>query len=229
MRSRATSQMPDTPSWRSISTGTAPRPPSPDDEPDAIAQAAHDLAAVCTDLGWPSPVAAGQSWGGHVVLQLAAERPLHGLALVDGGWLHLADRFATLDEAWQVLSPPSFDGLTADALRARLQSDHPGWPDAAIEATLGNLQVHIDGTVTPWLSRGRHRAIVGSMLGHRPRELYAFVECPVLLLVAGSGNPLASEAAAELKNAELVEFPDGDHDLHAQYPEQVAALIGRLG
>jgi pimeloyl-ACP methyl ester carboxylesterase len=50
-----------------------------DDEPDAIAQAAHDLAAVCTDLGWPSPVVAGQSWGGNVVLQLAAARPLHGL------------------------------------------------------------------------------------------------------------------------------------------------------
>lgn len=199
-----------------------------DDEPDATLQAAHDLAAVCTDLGWSAPVVAGQSWGGNVVLQLAADRPPYGLALVDGGWLHLADRFATLDDAWQVLAPPAFDGLTADALRARLESGHPGWSSEAIEATLGNLQVHVDGTVTPWLTRERHRAIVASMLAHRPRELYPLVDTPVLLLVAGSANAQATEAAAALKHAELVEFPGGDHDLHAQHPEQVAALIGRL-
>lgn len=200
----------------------------PDDEPDATVAAAHDLAAVCADLGWTDPVVAGQSWGGNVVLQLAAERPPHGIALVDGGWLHLSDRFATLDEAWQVLAPPRFDGLTADALRARLRSGHADWSDEAIEATVGNLQVHDDGTMTPWLTRERHRAIVGSMLAHRPRELYAQVGCPVLLLVAGSGSPAADEAAAALKHAELVAFPGGDHDLHAQHPEQVAALIGRL-
>lgn len=199
-----------------------------DVEPDATVAAAHDLAAVCADLGWSAPVVAGQSWGGNVVLQLAAERPLHGLALVDGGWLHLSDRFATLDDAWQVLAPPAFEGLTGDALRARLQSGHPGWSSEAIEATLGNLQLHVDGTVTPWLSRERHRAIVGSMLAHRPRGLYPLIDCPVLLLVAGSGNTQAAEAAAALKHAELVEFPGGDHDLHAQHPEQVASLIGRL-
>jgi pimeloyl-ACP methyl ester carboxylesterase len=199
-----------------------------DVERDATVAAAHDLAAVCADLGWAAPVVAGQSWGGNVVLQLAADRPLHGLALVDGGWLHLSDRFATLDDAWQVLAPPEFGGLTADALRARLQSAHSGWSHEAITATLGNLQVHLDGTVTPWLARERHRAIVGSMLAHRPRKLYPLVDCPVLLLVAGTGNAQANEAAAELKHAELVEFPGGDHDLHAQHPEQVAALIGRL-
>ena len=94
---------------------------------------------------------------------------------------------------------------------------------------MGNLQIHVDGTVAPWLTRERHRAIVDSMLAHRPRELYAQVECPALLLVAGAGNPAAGEAAAALPHAELVAFPGGDHDLHAQHPEEVAALDRAAG
>ena len=35
-----------------------------------------------------------------------------------------------------------------------------------------------------------------------------------------------AEAIAELADAELVEFPGGDHDLHAQQPERVAELVG---
>lgn len=199
-------------------------------QPDATRQAARDLAAACATLGWADPVVAGQSWGGNVVLQLAADRPelVHGLALVDGGWLHLSDRWTTLDEAWAVLAPPRFDGLTADVLHERLRSGHPDWSVSAIEATAANLATHADGTVTPWLDRARHRGIVASMLAQEPRALYPLVTCPVLLLVAGTGNPQAKEALAALAHARLVEFPGGDHDLHAQHPDQVAALIGEL-
>jgi pimeloyl-ACP methyl ester carboxylesterase len=69
-----------------------------DEEPDPTVAAVHDLAAVCVDLGWAAPVVAGQSWGGNVVLQLAGERPLHGLALVDGGgctWPTVSPRSTT--------------------------------------------------------------------------------------------------------------------------------------
>jgi pimeloyl-ACP methyl ester carboxylesterase len=203
---------------------------------DATHAAAQDLAAVCGALGWDGPVVAGQSWGGNVVLQLAADRPdlVHGLALVDGGWLHLSDQFATLDDAWAVLAPPRFDELTAEKLRSMLENGHPEWSPTAIDATLGNLAEAEDGTVTPWLTRERHRAIVGSMLRHRPRELYAKITCPVLLLAAvsasgpGRKGEQVAEAAAALAHAQVVEFRGGDHDLHAQYPERVAELIGGL-
>jgi pimeloyl-ACP methyl ester carboxylesterase len=202
----------------------------PDTDLDPTSQAVRDLAAVCRSLGWDSPVVAGQSWGGNVVLQLAAEHPdlVHGLALVDGGWLVLADRWASLDEAWTVLEPPRFDGLTADGLTARLKTAHPAWSDTAIAATAGNLQVREDGTVAPWLDRERHRRIVGSLLDQRPRELYPQVTCPAVLLVAGASNPAADEAAAAMKQGRVVTFPEGDHDLHAQHPDQVAALVKEL-
>jgi pimeloyl-ACP methyl ester carboxylesterase len=203
---------------------------------DATQAAARDLANVCRSLGWKEPVVAGQSWGGNVVLQLAADRPdlVHGLALVDGGWLHLGDQFPTLDGAWGVLAPPRFDGMTADRLRGMLTAGHPGWAPWAVDATLANLREDEDGLVSPWLSRERHRAIVGSMLRHQPRKLYPMVRCPVLLLAAvpeqGSGRKgeLVSEAAAALAHAEVVEFRGGDHDLHAQSPDRVAELIGGL-
>ncbi|MGQ0573683.1 MAG: alpha/beta fold hydrolase [Pseudonocardia sp.] len=208
--------------------------PDPQDGAGATRTAAADLAGVCASLGWSRPVVAGQSWGGNVVLQFAADRPdlVHGLVLVDGGWLHLADRWPTIEAAWGVLAPPAFAGLTAAALRARLGAMHPDWSASAVDATAANLREHPDGTVTPWLERGRHRAIVASLLDHRPRELYPLVDCPALLLAALPGPPgsraLLDEAAAALRHVAVHEFPGADHDLHAQHPNRVAALIGGL-
>lgn len=206
--------------------------------PGPTITAAADLAAVCATIGWSEGmIVAGQSWGGNVALQLAVDRPdlVRGLVLVDGGWLHLGDRWPDLDAAWAVLAPPVFDGLTAAALRTRLTATHPDWSDTAIDATAANLREHPDGTVSPWLDRDRHRAIVASLLAHRPRELYPAVGCPTVLLAAMGTGPdaagkraLLDEALAALRHGELVEFPGADHDLHAQHPNRVAALIGGL-
>src|SRR5207302_1914674 len=87
---------------------------------------------------WDHPVVAGQSWGGNVVLQLAVDEPelVHGLALVDGGWLVLSDRWATLEEAWEVLAPPRFDGVKPEDLLVRLRAAHPTWPEEGIPLLL---------------------------------------------------------------------------------------------
>ena len=37
------------------------------------------------------------------------------------------------------------------------------------------------------------------------------------------------EAASALANAELVTIPAGEHDLHLQFPDRVAAAIARIG
>lgn len=216
-------------------------PDTDTDDPDApptdpTRTAAQDLDAICADLSWSAPVVAGHAWGANIALQLAADRPdlVHGLVLVEGGWLHLGDQWPTLDDAWALLAPPRFDGVTATDLDAALRQGHPGWSDAAVEATLANLREREDGSITPWLDRERHRAILGSMLRHRPRTLYRRIHCPVRLLAAFSaaGPPRkrdqVAEAITELADAELVEFPGGDHDLHAQQPGRVAELVGSL-
>lgn len=212
-------------------------PDDPDAAPtDPTHLAARDLAALCSGLGWTAPVVAGHAWGGNIALQLAADHPdlVHGLVLVDGGWLHLGDQWPTLDAAWDVLAPPRFDGMSPATLRSALRAGHPGWPDAGVDAAMGSLRERADGTVAPWLDRERHRAAIGSLLRHRPRTLYPAVHCPVLLLAAtGDRTPprkraQLTEAMTALATAELTEFPGGDHDLHVQHPARVADLIGTL-
>jgi pimeloyl-ACP methyl ester carboxylesterase len=216
-------------------------PDTDTDDPDAPATdptqtAALDLDAVCVDLGWSAPVVAGHAWGANIALQLAADRPdlVHGLGLVDGGWLHLGDQWRNLDEAWGLLAPPRFDGTGTTTLRKSLRTGHPDWSNSAIEATLANLHEREDGDVTPWLERERHRAILGSMLRHQPRTLYPKVVCPVVLLAAFSAagpsrkRAQVAEALAGLAHGELVEFPGGDHDLHLQQPARVAEVLEKL-
>lgn len=202
----------------------------PDGGDDPTRTVAADLAAVCDGEDIHAPVVAGQSCGGNVVLQLAADRPdlVHGLVLVDGGWLHLGDQFADIDAAWAQLAPPALTGLSRHELRHRLAAAHPDWAAEAIDASLANLEPLPDGTVRPWLDRSRHRAIVAGLLAHRPRDLYPRVRCAAVLLAASKGDARVAEAMAALPDATLREFPDGDHDLHAQYPGVLAAAIGNL-
>lgn len=196
-------------------------------------QAAADLVAVRTELGLDEPVVAGQSWGGNVVLtHAAAYGGLRGLALLDGGWLHLADRFATFDDCWAQLAPPAFTGIRATDIRSRLTQWHPDWPDWAIDATLGNLREGPDGTVTARLDRDHHREILQSMWAGQPRTLYPKVGVPVLLLPAGDpagpSRALIDEAAAGLPDARVHWYAGADHDLHAQHAAEVAADLQTL-
>ena len=96
------------------------------DKPDGgydFATLTEDLAAILADLGWEGdrpPLAAGQSWGANVVLELGGPPPRSqvGLVLVDGGTIELADRFADWPTCEAALAPPPLTGTTAVRLRA---------------------------------------------------------------------------------------------------------------
>lgn len=195
------------------------------------ATAAADLHRLVEALGWTSgraPVVAGQSWGGNVVLTLAAG---HGgvaaLALVDGGWIHLADRFPTFDACWEALAPPRFDHLTRADLEARSRDWNAGWPDEARAAMLANFRDEPDGTVRPHLTREHHRSIVHSLWQDDPNPLYAQVRVPVLLMPAVAVVPEeptpATRAHDALADADLVWYVGAAHDLHAEQPDRCAA------
>lgn len=179
------------------------------------------------------PVVAGQSLGGNVVLRLAESYDdVHALACVDGGWLHLGDRFADWDECWAAPAPPLFTGTAAGAVLEMLRSRHPDWAQAQIEATMVNLRVRADGTVEPRLSREHHASILRSMWEDRPRERYAAIDVPVLLLPAGDpsgpARDLVDQAARLLPRATVRWYAGADHDVHAQYPADVAADLRAL-
>lgn len=201
-----------------------------------MATVAADLAGVVIELGWCRPVVAGQSWGGNVVLELAARYPgtIGGAVCVDGGWIELSRPFPQWDDCALQLAPPRLAGTPLAELRDRLWSLHPGWPAAGIEAFLANFEVLDDGTVAPWLTYDRHLLVLRGLWEHHPSALYAGVAAPVLLVPArgpaGAGGPGAmagdavAEAAGALASARVAGL-DGDHDLHAHRPAELAELM----
>ncbi|GAA5149235.1 alpha/beta hydrolase [Pseudonocardia eucalypti] len=210
--------------------GSAGVPDPPDSDP--ILVAARDLAWTCTSLGWSRVVVAGHSWGANIALQLAADLPhlVAGLALIDGGWRPYAERFTDPHTAWRRMAPPDLTGWTLPDVRETLAGAHPDWSDTALEATLANLEQHPDGTLRPRLTIRRHHDRITSLFTHQPRQLHHRVRCRTLLLAADDPpHPSAGDAASALPDAELIAFPDGEHDLHLQYPDRVAAAIAHLG
>lgn len=214
------------------------------DKPDTgydFATLTQDLLAVSAALGWSGPlrrpVVAGQSWGGNVVLELAArlQQAARSLVLVDGGTIELAGRFADWPTCEAALTPPRLQHMSVEKLRHRLSDRHPDWSAEAIEGTLANFEVTPEGTVRPWLTRARHMRILRGLWEHRPSERYPLVRVPVMLVPAASpAVPDARWMAAkreEIARAEaglgmsLTRWMPGDHDLHAQHPAEVAQLI----
>jgi pimeloyl-ACP methyl ester carboxylesterase len=202
---------------------------------------ADDLAALLAVLGLvgdAAPVVAGQSWGGNVVLSLAARHPgsVAALACVDGGWIRLHDRFATFEDCWAALAPPRFDGLRYDDVAGRIAGMHPDWPSEGVDGSLANLVRTPGGGVRARLARAHHRDIVRSLYEGDPHAWYPLVDVPVLLVPATGPQAAADDdprpagtrdavrqALAELPDGEVRWYPGADHDLHAQHPAELAA------
>lgn len=202
------------------------------DGPYDIPTLATDLAQMLGELPFGRPVAVGQSLGGNVVLELAAQRSdlLAAVVCVDGGWIELSDRFASWEACESALAPPLLEGMRRDEIVDLLRRRHHDWPSGAIADFLANFEIRSDGSVAPWLTRERHLQILRSLWEHHPSRLYAAVTVPVLLVPAvASSQPEGWDAAVD-KAAALLPIAQvapmvGDHDLHAQHPEAMAELL----
>ena len=237
---------------------------APDDGYDTDT-AADDLAGLADALDLRSPVVVGQSWGGNVVLSLAARYPgvAAAVACVDGGWLRPRASFASFDECWSVLAPPVLDGVRYADVAERIRAAHPDWPEQGIDGTLANLVELPGGGVRARLAREHHREILHSMYEQDPADWYPRVGVPVLLVPAVGEEPTGEEptgeepageqpgddgadgdrsraaresavresvraALAALPSARARWYPGADHDLHAQYPDRLAADLEEL-
>jgi pimeloyl-ACP methyl ester carboxylesterase len=204
-----------------------------------VATVAGDVAALVAGLRLDRPVVAGQSWGGNVVLQLAADHPsaVRGIACVDGGLIELVETFPDWETCAEALAPPPLAGMPAVELEARIRSAHPGWSDDGIAATMGNFEILADGTVLPRLPRERHMAILRGLWDHRPSRLLGRVDVPALFVLADTGDPewteikraTAERALAAMPAAHVRWFSPADHDIHVQRPTELAdVMLGAL-
>ena len=200
--------------------------PKPDDgyDHDTIT---GDLVPLLEDR----PVVVGQSWGGCLAVELAVRHPdlVPAVVCVDGGAIDLKARFPEWERCREALAPPSFNGTTLEQVTAWMRQNHADWPDAGIAGTLANFEILENGTVRPWLTRDRHLRILRALWEYEPSQLWPKVSCPVLFLSASELQRAAvEEAQRALPGARVEWFEGADHDLHAQHPERVAALLAEL-
>ena len=205
----------------------------PDDGYDFATMCA-DLLAVLDGVGFECPVVAGQSTGGNIAVELAARAPdrVAGVAGVDGGALELARQWREWDACLAALAPPKLAGVQAASIERRLRSAHPGWSDWGIDVTMGNFERLPDGTVRPWLSFDHHVRILRSLWEHRPSSVIPSLDVPVLLVLADAGDAFAGrkralvdEIAETAPKVRVEWFSPGDHDLHVQFPVELADLL----
>lgn len=206
--------------------------------PFDFATLADDLAAVIDGVFAPETavVAAGQSLGGNVVVELASQHPrkVAGAAFIDGGFITLSDLFPDWETALAKLSPPSFEGLTPAFLERRLRERHPDWPESGIRGQMANFATAPDGTVRPHLTREHHLVLLRQMWEHHPADDAPLVECPALIVAADDPSPagaakrgMVDRFARRLPRGRLI-LVEADHDLHAQYPGRTAGWLEEL-
>lgn len=192
-----------------------------------------DLLGVVDAHRLGRPVVVGQSWGGNVVLELAAR---HGdrvtaIACVDGGAIDLSAQFPDKATMLAALTPPRLVGMRLADLEAGLRQRSAHWPESGIRGQLANFVRRPDGTVAPHLALDRHLAILDHLWAHRPTDRWGAVPVAALLLpVRGSLGPAGAKeaaiaAAADANPRVRVTWLDGDHDVHAERPAEVARLL----
>ncbi len=210
--------------------GRSSKPDGPYDVPTV----ADDVAALIAGLGLDRPVVAGQSWGGNVVMELAARHPAatRGIVCVDGGWLEPSRAFPDWEACRRALAPPRLAGRRLAEIESYVRSAHRDWPEAGIRGTLANFEVRPDGTVAPWLTYERHIAVLRGLWEHHPSRRYGEVGVPVLLVPADTGEPDWTERKRRDVDAALAALPNararwftGDHDIHAQRPDELGDVM----
>jgi pimeloyl-ACP methyl ester carboxylesterase len=206
------------------------------DKPDTgydFETVAADVRAVVDRFDSKDIILAGQSWGGNVLLEVAARYP--GLALgyifVDGGFLNLRQR-GPWERVSIELRPPDSTGLHRSEIAARIGEMFPTWAPEGVEATLQNFEHLPDGTVRPWLTLDRHMKILRALYDQDVEALYPQVHEPVLLCPASNQNDWSDEkrrqvAVAEkmIPKSEVIWFEDTAHDIHVDHPEELTTAM----
>ena len=197
-----------------------------------------DARAVIRAASLRRPVVVGHSWGGSVVLELAAcaPRSVAGAVLVDGGLSTPRDSmdWATTKRA---LAPPHLAGMPVDEFRSRI----PTFFDGAVEVTpqieeivLAVMHVDRNRRIRPRLSRANHLRILRALWSWDPDDVLVRLTRPTLAILAGEGGDprgrgrRASERVRETNAPVRLTTIEGIHDVPLQHPGALAARIERF-
>jgi pimeloyl-ACP methyl ester carboxylesterase len=199
-----------------------------------------DAGAVIRELDLGRPLVAGHSWGAAVAVGLASEHPelASGLVVVDGATASFS-RSWTWEEASERMQPPLpvYRDLE-EAAAATRQYVGDSWGDDLRDFVRAGLVETGDGGFAPTLTAGVRLQILRELFDFQPELLFAGVEGPVLLAMAGLAWPGAPaefverrrrsvDEVVELRPDAQVRWYESRHDIPLIRPAELAADIER--
>ncbi|MCL0044242.1 alpha/beta hydrolase [Dehalococcoidia bacterium] len=211
-----------------------------------FANIAADLKLFLETCGFTKPILVGHSWGGNVILELAATYPdlTSGLVFVDGGIIDIrSGSGATWEEMAQRMAPPDLTQFTMDELIWRAKKGRWGsmWRPEIESVLRGSFEEQTDGTIRPHLHRERHMQVVRALWDQETTELFPKVTAPVLILPTRQQGDerqrdwnrvpkeyLVEQAEARLPKSRTVWLEDSIHDVPLQRPEKIATVIKQM-
>ena len=218
------------------SHGLSDRPDSGHTLDDVTADAAHAIR----ELGLGRPLVVGHSWGAAVALALASAQPelAGGLVVVDGGTSSFS-RFMTWEDAAARMQPPLPTYRDAEeAAAARAADLEQAWADDLMAfVRAGLVEVPTEG-FTSTLTAAARLEILRDLYDFQPELLFAEVQGPILLAMAGQTWPGAppefaerrrrsAEEVLELRPDAQLRWYDSRHDVPLIRPAELAADVER--
>jgi pimeloyl-ACP methyl ester carboxylesterase len=214
--------------------------PSTVDGPFTISQAIDDVIAVIDVLGWRQALLVGHSWGGHLVLRMAAAHPdrLRGVLAVDPIGV-VGDGGTAAFEAEMVARTPKEGRARAQELDERAMSGE-GTAGDGLEglAIMWPAYFADPETVPPMppirLSVEAYSGLASEMLGGLDEIAAALGSGAVRYgVVAGAASPIpwgqAARTTAELSpRAFLTVVPGAGHFPWLEVPGSVRPALQRL-
>nr|MBP7687984.1 hypothetical protein [Thermoflexales bacterium] len=105
--------------------------------------------------------------------------------------------------------------------------------------TLHNFEVRADQTIAPHMKKRNHMQVVQALYEHHPSELWARVQCPVLMIPAVASTPHDERtrsmidtkrrnvalAEARLTHSQTLWMHDTLHDVPLHRPNELATAI----
>jgi len=214
--------------------------PSTVDGPFTIAQAIEDVIAVLDGLGWSRAFLVGHSWGGHLVLRVAAAHPsrLRGVLAVDPIGV-VGDGGTAAFEAEMAARTPKQGRQRAQELDERAKAGQGSADDGLEGLAIMWPAYFADPDNAPPMPRIRmsveaYSGLVGEMPDGLEQVAAALGTVPVPYgVVAGAASPIpsgqAARTTAELSpRAFLTVVPAAGHFPWLEVPGSVRKPLQRL-